>query len=259
MAMKTIDLTVQARSTSGKGASRRSRVGGIVPAVVYGKDLKPTSIGITIPELKKVAATIGHNVFIKVKAADGAKELDGKTVMVREYQLHPLKHNLIHADFVTVDLTKPVTVEVEVELVGKAKGLAKQGVLTPGRRTIALRCLPSAIPDKITVDVSNLDLHESIHVADVKTPEGTKAVFTDNYTIASVTATREEKAPEPVVAAAVEGAAAAPGAAPGAPGAPAAAGAAPAAGAKPGAAPAAGGAAPAKGGAAPAGGGPAKK
>src|SRR5579859_3720342 len=248
--MKTLSLTVQPRSTSGKGASRRARAKGLTPAIVYGADIKPRSISIGAAEVKKLTDTLGRNVFINLQvegASDGYTEINGKTVRVRDYQLHPLAHNLIHADFATVDLTKPILVEVEVELVGRPKGLAKQGVLTPGRRAIELRCLPKDIPEKITVDVSHLDLHESVHVAEVKLPEGVKAIYTENYTIASVTATREEKVE---VVAPVEGAvpaegaaAAAPGAAPGAPGA--APGAA--AGAKPGAAPAAGGAAPAGG------------
>jgi large subunit ribosomal protein L25 len=247
--MKTIDLSVQPRQTSGKGAARRSRMQGVIPAVVYGQGIQPKNISITAAEVKRLTPAIGHNVFINLKM-DG--ELNGKTVMVRDYQVHPLKHNLIHADLVTVDLTKPINVDVEVELVGRPIGLAKQGILTPGRRQIEVRCLPNQIPEKITVDVSELDLHESIHIAEVKMPEGIKAIYTENYTIASVTATREEKVEVPVVAAEgavpAEGAAAVPGAAPGA-----AAGAAP--GAKPGAAPAAGAAAPAKGGEAkPAGG-----
>ena len=247
--MKTIELSVQTRSTTGKGNNRRSRVQGVTPAVSYGQGLKAKSVSINAVELKKVDRAIGHNVFMKLKV-DGDAELTGKTVMLRDYQEHPLKHNLIHADFITVDLEKALVVEVEVELVGKPLGLAKQGVLTAGRREISVRCLPKDIPEKITVDVSALDLHESLHIADVKLPAGVKAVFTDNYTIASVTATREEKVAEVVVtpeaAAAAAAAAAAPGAA-GAPAAGAAGAAAPAAGAKGAAAPAA----PAAGGKAP--------
>ncbi len=243
--MNKIDLSVQSRRTTGKGHNRRSRVAGLMPAVVYGPGVKPTSVSLTAGEVKKVERSLGHNVFMTLKA-DG--EISGKTVIVRDYQVHPLKHNLIHADFVTVDLSKDIVVGVEVELIGRPIGLAKQGVLTAGRRSIQVKCLPKDIPEKITVDVSALDLHESLHIADVKLPAGVKAVFTDNYTIASVTATREEKVAEVVVtpeAAAAAAAAAVPGAA-GAAGA----AAAPAAGAKPGdkaAAPAAGGKAPAGG------------
>src|SRR3954467_2995089 len=103
--MNTIDLTVQARSTTGKGHNRRARVSGLTPAVVYGQGIKPTSVWINATELKKIERAIGHNVFITLKA-DGVSEITGRTVLVRDYQVHPLKHNLIHADFVTVDLNK---------------------------------------------------------------------------------------------------------------------------------------------------------
>jgi large subunit ribosomal protein L25 len=247
--MKTIDLSVQPRTTTGKGFNRRSRVLGIIPGVVYGQGLTAKSVSIAPIEIKKLEKAIGHNVFITMKTED--KDLNGKTVLVRDYQTHPLKHNLIHADFITVDLEKPIVVEVEVELVGKPIGLAKQGVLTSGRREISIRCLPKDIPEKITVDVSGLDLLESLHIADVKMPAGLKAVYTTNFTIASVTATREEAVKVAEVVA-VEGAEGAAAAAPGAAGAPAAgaagAPAAGAAGAKPGAAaPAAGAKAPAGG------------
>lgn len=226
--MKTIDLTVSARTTSGKGFSRRARAAGTMPAIVYGSDVKPKQIQVGASEIKKLSATIGQNVFITLKL-DGDAVLNGKTVRVREYQVHPLKHHLIHTDFVTVDLNKSIVVEVELELVGRPIGLAKQGILNHVRREIEVRCLPKDIPEKIEIDVAGLDLNESLHISDVKMPANVKAVFTDNYTIASVTATREE-AVKVVETAVVEGAPAAGAAAAGAaPGAAGAKGAAPAA------------------------------
>jgi large subunit ribosomal protein L25 len=238
--MKTIELNVKPRTTTGKGHARRARAQGILPAIVYGGDLKGAQqISLDEPEAKKVARAVGHNVFISLK---GTPELNGKTAMIREVQRHPLKLKLIHADFITIDLNKPVVVEVEVELTGKPVGLAKQGVLTVVSHSIEVKCLPKDVPEKVQIDVSHLDLHDSLHIADVKLPANVTAVYKDNYTIATVAATREEVV-KVVEAVPVEGAAPAAGAA----GAPAAAGAAPAAGA---AAPAAGaaGAKPAAGG-----------
>lgn len=237
--MKTIELNVQARTTSGKGAARRSRAEGALPAIVYGADLKKAQpISIAPAEAKKVSQAVGHNVFINLKGDSG---LSGKTVMLREVQRHPLKLKLIHADFITIDLNKPVVVSVEVELVGKPVGLAKQGVLTVVSHEIEIKALPKDVPEKVQIDVSHLDLHDSLHIADVKLPANVTAVFKDNYTIATVAATREEVV-KVVEVAPVEGAAAAPGAPGAAPAAPGAAGAAPAAAGAAGAAkPAAGG------------------
>ncbi len=230
--MKTIELNVTPRTTTGKGAARRSRVEGTIPAIVYGAGIKtalPISIGPA--EAKKVAQAVGHNVFINLK---GAGEVNGKTVMLREVQRHPIKLKVIHADFLTVDLNKPVVVSVEVVLVGKPIGLAKQGVLTVVTHEIEIKALPKDVPEKVELDVSHLDLHDSLHIADVKLPANVTAVYKDNYTIATMAATREEVV-KVVEVAPVEGAAAAPGA-PGAAPAAGAAGAAPAAGAAAGAA-----------------------
>lgn len=227
--MKTIELTLQSRTAAGKSASRRARREGTIPAVVYGNDVKPQSVAIGAVELKKLSATIGQNVLINLKV-DG--ELNGKTVRVRDFQVDPLKHTLIHTDFITVDMNKPIEVEVEVELVGKPAGLIKGGILTHGRREITIRCLPKEIPEKIEADVSGLDLNEALHVADVKLPGNIKAVYRENYTLATVHAPAAEVVTTPAAEAApAEGAAAAPAAA-GAKGAPGAA-AAPAGGKAP--------------------------
>src|SRR5690349_1788998 len=98
--MKTIELNVKPRSTTGKGHARRARAEGILPAIVYGGDLKAAQqIALDPLEAKKVAQAVGHNVFINLK---GTPELNGKTAMLREVQRHPLKMKLIHADLITI-------------------------------------------------------------------------------------------------------------------------------------------------------------
>jgi len=211
--MKTIDLNVQPRTTSGKGPAGRQRLTGIIPGIVYGGDLKKAlPIQLDAVETKKIAQAIGHNVFINLK---GSGEVNGKTAMIREIQRHPIKLKLMHVDLLTIDMSKPVVVSIEVELIGKPIGLAKQGVLTVVSHSIQVKALPKDVPEKVQIDVSHLDLHDSLHVADVKLPANVKAVYKDNYTIATVAATREEVV-KVVEVAPVEGAAAAAGAVPGA-------------------------------------------
>ena len=163
-------------------------------------------------------------------------------MLLKDHQYDPVQHlKLLHADFLEVRTDEKTRVEIPVILTGRAQGVTDGGILQQNRRFLQVLALPNQIPLKIEVDVTSLKIGQSIHVADLKMPPGAELKYATNFTIAVVSAPEKEEVVAPVVAAVVEGAAAAPaagGAAPGAPGA-----AAPAAGA---AAPAAGGKAPAK-------------
>jgi large subunit ribosomal protein L25 len=260
MAQDTSTLKAQTRDKSGKGPARRLRAQGLVPAVCYGPyDKQPLMVAIDPEALTKAIATPHKfNTVIKL-------EVDGqtRTVLFKAYEKDPVDGHILHVDFLDVRMDHDVVVNVPVILTGKPVGVTEGGILQQVSRTLPVICKPSQIPEKIEVDVSNLKIAESIHISDIKPPEGVrfKTNVIKNATIAVVNIPeKEEVAPAPAAAvpgaeAAAAGAAAAPGApgaAPGAPGAaPAAGAAAPAAGAPGGAAaPAKGGAAvPAKGGA----------
>ena len=185
---------------------------------------------------KAIATPHRFNTVIKL-------QIDGetRTVLFKAFERDPVDGQMLHADFLEVRMDKEVVVNVPVVLTGKPEGVTAGGILQQVARTLPVLCKPSDIPEKIEVDVSALKIAESLHVKDVKLPEGVKLKVSGDPTIAVVNVPeKEEEAPKPAAAAAVPGAegAAAP-AAPGAPGAPAAAGA-PAAPGAAGAAPAAG-------------------
>jgi len=173
-----------------------------------------------------------ENTIFTLKSSD--KGLDGVKVLRKAIAIHPLSRKPIHLDFYALDMSKTVRVNVELRFSGKSLGVADGGVFNTVRRDVEVECLPTAIPEFFDVDVSNLGLNESMHVSDVKFPEGLKLVTSPQETIATVAMVEEIVAqvvtPDPALAAAAPAA--------GAAGAPAAPGAAPAAGA---AAPAAGG------------------
>jgi large subunit ribosomal protein L25 len=250
MAQDTSTLKAQLRDKSGKGPARRLRAQGLVPAVCYGPyDKQPLMVAVDPEALAKAIATPHKfNTVIKL-------EVDGqtRTVLFKDYEKDPLDGHVLHVDFLDVRMDQEVVVNVPVVLAGKPVGVTEGGILQQVSRTLPVICKPGQIPEKIEVDVSHLKIAESIHISDIKPPEGVrfKTNVIKNATIAVVVVPeKEEVVPAPAAAVpgtegAVAGAApaGAPGAAPGAPGAaPAAGGAAPAAGA-------AGGAAPAKGGA----------
>ena len=252
MAQDTSILKAQTRDKSGKGPARRLRAQGLVPAVCYGPyDKNPLMVAVD-PEALTKAISTPHKFNTVIKL-----EVDGqaRTVLFKDYDKDPVDGHILHVDFLDVRMDQDVVVNVPVVLVGKPVGVTEGGILQQVSRTLPVICKPAQIPEKIEVDVSNLKIAESIHISDIKPPEGVrfKTNVIKNATIAVVTIPeKEEVAPAPAAAvpgaeAAVAGAAApgAPGAAtPGAPGgAPGTPGAAPAAAGAP-----AGGGAPAKGG-----------
>ena len=244
MAQSTNVLTAQARNEKGKGPARRLRAKGLIPAVVYGQKLEPTHIAVDPAAIEKAIATPHKFNTLLTLQLDGTE----KRVLFREYEVDPVSRKLLHADFLEVDLAKPVKVEVPIVTTGKAEGVVAGGILTVSAHEITVEAMPDRIPVQIEVDVTPLKIGGSIHIADVKAPEGVKINYATNFTVAVVTAPEKEEVVAPVAAVGVPGAAPAEGAAAPAAGAAAAAGAAPAAAGAKAAAPAAAPKADAKGG-----------
>lgn len=237
----------------GKSASGRSRSGGMIPAVVYGKKYEPITVAVNERTLEKAVSTQSKmNVLIDL-AIEGSEKVLAR---ICDYQADVLTRKFTHVDFQVLDLKQKITVEVPLMFTGKAKGVKEGGVLLMDRRSLTVRCLPMAIPEHIDIDISELMIGDGIHMNELKLPEGVECPHEVNFSIVSVVAPMKEEEVAAVAAegAPVEGAAAVPGAAPVAGAAPGAApGAVPATGVKaaPGAAPAAGakpapGVAPAK-------------
>jgi large subunit ribosomal protein L25 len=203
-------LAAQPRQAAGKGAARRLRQGGLVPAVAYGKGLPATAIAVGPKEVATILRSeLGKNTLIEL-------DLEGKKLlaMIKDFTLHPLARSLEHIDFVEVKLDHPVDVEVPLVATGKPVGVAKGGVLRIVHRMVPVRCLPNIVPVKITTDVTNLELGEHIATQDLKLPEGVTVLLPATQTLVAVVAPEKEveEAPAPGAPAAAAGAAA--GAAP---------------------------------------------
>jgi large subunit ribosomal protein L25 len=238
MAIARSTLEGKPREGSGKGHSRRLRAAGSIPAVVYGRHSKGATHFSVDPISIKTAVSTPHrfNTLITLKI-EGQPD---RQVLVRDFQLDPVSRDLLHADFLEVREDEKVKVNVPLRLVGRPEGVAEGGILSQLRRELELYALPSAIPEKIDVDVSHLKMAQSIHVNEITLPPGVEAKTTINYTLAVVAVPEKEEvvAPPPTAEAAVaeEGAAPAAGEAKPAAGAPAKPGAPGAAEAKPAAA-----------------------
>ena len=203
-----MDATLQAEKREGRGKNdaRRLRAQGRIPAVLYGAE-KNTAVEIAVDPkmlLRILHSESGVNTLIGL-------QLDGgdTRVLVKEYQLDPIDHKLLHADFYQVAMDRTITVTVPIVLKGEAKGVKQQGgIVDFVNRDIEIEVLPGDIPENITVDVSELMLHEGLRVRDLKI-EGAKwtAVSEPDTMIVHVVAPKAEE-PEPTAEAAAVAAAA---------------------------------------------------
>ena len=166
--MAEVKLNVEVRDSQGKGAARRARAAGKVPGVVYGKGMEPISIAVDRREFVTALLTdAGMNVLLDL-------QIDGDSVLTLARDLHrdPVRGTLLHADFVKVDLTQEVEVEVPIHVVGEAPGVKEGGVLEHPLFNLNVRCLPGDVPESIEADVSNLNIGDSLRVSDLS--EGRK-------------------------------------------------------------------------------------
>ena len=227
--METVDLICEKRETHPKGLVHRIRHEGRVPGIIYGNQHAATAVAVPAADLRSRVATAARQRLIRIKSS--SSELDGRHVILKEIQRAPVSGNILHADFYEVDLSKPLRVEVPLKFVGRAVGVADGGILQPLERQVEVECLPLEIPESIDVDVTQLGIHDVIHVSALTFAGNIKPIFDTDYPVVTVLPPTVAEAPV-AAAAAVEGAPAEGAPAEGAPaeGAqPAAAGAAPAA------------------------------
>ena len=163
--MAELKLTAVKRADVGKGASRRSRAGGKVPAIIYGRGMDPVAVEVDRRELVSALRTdAGVNVLLDIEV-DGTRTL----ALTRELQRDPVRGTLLHADFVKVDRKQAIEVEVPVHVVGESPGAKEGGVLEHPLWTVHVRCLPTDVPEAIDADVSGLRIGDSLRVADLPT------------------------------------------------------------------------------------------
>jgi large subunit ribosomal protein L25 len=202
------ELKAQARAGVGKGAARALRRQGLVPAVIYGDKQEPLPVSITYNEALKRIYAGGFLSRVITLDVDGQKH----RVIPRDYQLDPVKDLPLHVDFLRVGAGTKLTVEVRVQFVNElaSPGLKRGGVLNIVRHTVELACPADAIPDHLTVDLTGVDIGESIHISAITLPAGVAPTTERDFTIATIVAPsglRSEEGEAEAAAAAPEAAA----------------------------------------------------
>ena len=188
-------LSAETRSATGKGANRKLRVAGQIPAVVYGKGRDPQSVTLDPKALDTLLHASGAGLNTLIDLSVGGRT---DTVLVKELQRHPVHGAFLHVDFFKVDLTQKITVAVPIHFVGKARGVEFGGILDHPLRELEVECLPRAIPEFVEVDVSALDVGDAIHVSDLRLPEGVEVKTDGSLPVASVVLPAAEVEATPV-------------------------------------------------------------
>lgn len=192
-------LVAERRETFGRNEAIRLRARGRIPAVLYGGGVaQAESLAVDPKELSRLLhSRSGVNTLIALKV-DGTDET---RVLVKEYQLDPVSHKLLHADFYRIAMDKPIEVTVQIHLAGEAKGVKAQGgVVDFVHRELDIECLPGDIPESITVDVTELMINDGVRVRDLDSGGRWTPVSEPDMLIVHVVAPRIEAEPEPTEA-----------------------------------------------------------
>ena len=191
---KQVKLSATRRTGIGRSAVRKIKAQGAVPAVIYGGKSEPEALQVSRRDISTVLShASGENILVEL-AIDG--EASARTVLVQEVQHSPLGNEILHVDFHAVSMDELIEAEVPLEPTGTPEGVKTfGGLLEQAVRSLDIECLPKDLPDVITVDVSHLNIGDSIHVKDIKLPEGVTTRIPADLTAFSVLAPTVEEAP----------------------------------------------------------------
>ena len=194
---KQVKLKVESRTNVGRSAVRKLRARGLIPAVIYGGDNKPQPLQVTARDINAMMSQAsGENVLVELEIAG---EGSSRTALVQEVQHSPVGGDIRHVDFHAISMDQMIQAEVPLEATGTAVGVKTfGGLLEQSLRALAIECLPGDLPDRITADVSQLNIGDSIHVRDIQFPPGVTSKVQPDLTAFSVVAPVVEE--EPVVA-----------------------------------------------------------
>jgi large subunit ribosomal protein L25 len=207
MAGERVKLEVKDRESCGSRSSRRLRREGFVPGVLYGSG-KPQPFYVGERELRHaLGGEHGMHQILDVVVGEQQK---AHHAVLKDYQLDPLRSTVIHVDLHEVRLDRPIQAQVAVELVGVAEGVTRGGLLSQTVREVTVEALPMAVPDRLELDISALELGDSVRVGDLEAPEGATILDDPETTVASVVAPRRAELEEAAAEEAEEGAEEAP-------------------------------------------------
>ncbi|PZR79095.1 MAG: 50S ribosomal protein L25 [Chthoniobacterales bacterium] len=195
-----VKLAVERREATGRSAARKLKARGIVPAVVYGGREKPEPLQLSRRDLSAVLShASGENILVELEIAG---EGNTRMAMVQEVQHSPVGGDVLHVDFHAVSMDEKIEAGIPIDATGTANGVKNfGGLLEQSLRELTVECLPRDLPDRFVVDVTNLNVSDSIHVRDIKLPEGVISKVQADLTVFSVLEPTVEEEPAAATAA----------------------------------------------------------
>ena len=186
--MEETIINARIRHETGKGAARKLRRDNEIPAIFYGPDSEPLMLAVNYADLRGILkGASGENTILglQIKSESGSER---KTVILKELQSHPIKDTVFHADFYEISMDKELTVDIPIHLLNIPVGVTNGGVLQHLKRTLSVSCLPGNLIDALELDVSGLEIGDSLHVSDLALPDGIKSLDEETVTVTTVAA-----------------------------------------------------------------------
>ena len=192
--MEQINLKARIRKTVGNGPARVLRRAGKVPAVLYGPKTEPVLLSIDSKDFEQILkeSSVG-SVLLNLQIQNG--KTFTRSAMIKELQTHPVSGNFLHVDFYEIDMQTKITAKVPVVARGQSAGVEVGGLLQLVRRELDVLCLPTAIPEAIEVDITHLEIGDSIHVEDISLSGDIEIPADTNFTVITVLAPKVEEVP----------------------------------------------------------------
>jgi len=188
--LEFLELKAKPRTTKGNSPARALRRDGAIPAVIYGPGKASVALSVNVYDLEQaLKGAGGRQIFVDLAIEGG----ETRKAMLKELQRHPVNGSFIHADFYEVALDRKMRVMIPVTTVGKCQGVEMGGMLQIIRRELEALCFPTDIPDEIEIDITELDMGESVHVEDITLEGDVELVHDVNFTVLTILAGREEE------------------------------------------------------------------
>ena len=186
--MDTLPLSSEIRTQTGKGSARKLRSAGKLPAILYGPETDPVMLTLDCAELMKaLQGKSAENILLDLRI-DSDEKGKPKKVMIKEIQRDPVKRDYLHVDLFEISLKKEVEVDIPIHLVNTPIGVTQGGILQHVRREVKVSCMPDDLVEKIEIDVSGLDIGQSLHMEDISFPSGLKSLEDADVTVLTVVA-----------------------------------------------------------------------
>ncbi len=195
--MAVVDLHARPRAGRGKGYRNRLKQNGLIPAVLYGKEVGSLPIEVETRAVQDIMAKTGRNALIRLKVEPEKGRAKKYDAIIKDVDTHPYRNEFFHVDFHQISMKEELTASVHLKLTGSAPGVTAGGRLEQLIRQVEVTCLPRDIPEHIEVDISGLNIGDAVHVFDLKVPEGVRFETGGDVTVVTLVAPHreEEKAP----------------------------------------------------------------